>query len=101
MRLKEHSSPMQFIVDRFQPLLNTQIQDLTALQQNYSESILVALDTESLSQSTEISRKSCQDVSEIGIAILRLNSQVIQPYECIKQLHYEGGAEAFTIQIQE
>jgi hypothetical protein len=85
--------PALFARKILQPLRDSQIEDLTDLQQNYSESILVALDTEMSSHN--------QGVSEVGIAILRLNGQIVQPYEGIKQLHYEGGASAVTIQIRE
>jgi hypothetical protein len=101
MRLKGSVLPAQFTRETVQPLWDSRIKDLTALQQNYSESIIVALDTEMSSQTTKETPKPRQDVSEVGIAIMPLNGQITQPYEGIKQLHYEGGASAFTIQIRE
>ena len=82
MRLKVHASA-QSIRERVEPLWNSQIHDLTALQKNYSESVLVALDTEKLSQITNRHPKPCQDASEVGIVILLLNGlnhSIIQGY---------------------
>lgn len=101
MRLKGNSLPAHFQRETVQPLWNSQIKDLKALQQDYSGSILVALDTEMSSRTSGGTPKPHQNVSEVGIAILPLNGQIMQPYEGIKQLHYEGGASAVTIQIRE
>ncbi|KAF2009914.1 hypothetical protein BU24DRAFT_427949 [Aaosphaeria arxii CBS 175.79] len=101
MRVTERSSLMRLIQDV--PLWSSRIGDLATLQQNHSESFLVALDIERSSQPAEAegSRKRCGDISEIGIAVQRLNGPITQPYTGIKQLYDERGADAFTVRIRE
>lgn len=101
MRLKANALPEKFLREMLQPLWNSKIQDLNAFKQYYSDSIIVALDTETSSHASKETPKLRQDVSEVGIAILPLKGQITQPYQGIKQLHYAGGASAVTIQIRE
>lgn len=101
MRFKGNVIPAQFKRDEFRLLWDSQIKDLKAFQDDYSDSIIVALDTETSSHASTETPKLRQDVSEVGIAILPLKGQITQLYEGIKQLHYEGGASAFTIRVRE
>ncbi|CAI6310677.1 unnamed protein product [Periconia digitata] len=91
-------APPKFIDE---DLWNSRIPSLKDFQESNSRSVLVALDIENSSRTINGRKKPCADVNEVGIAVLLPNNERFRSYECVHQLHHEGWADTYTIQILE
>ncbi|KAF1844905.1 uncharacterized protein K460DRAFT_416264 [Cucurbitaria berberidis CBS 394.84] len=82
-------------------LLNSKIEDLGTLQENLHGSILVALDTEGITQHFNGRRVLCEGISEIGVAVFCANGKGPDFIPHLNQFYEQNDIEAFTIRVRE
>ncbi|CAO2651421.1 Nn.00g039910.m01.CDS01 [Neocucurbitaria sp. VM-36] len=82
------------------PFINSKIDNLASLRQHLPGSILVALDTEGITQHLDGRTVCSEGISEIGVAVFRTNERGPDFIPHLDQFYDQNSIEAFTIRVR-